>query len=545
MDQEEFREAAHFAVEDIINYFNTLVSKRVVPDVEPGYLRPLLPTSVPKDPEPWSKIHADIESKIIPGLTHWQSPKFMAFFPSCVTYPSIIGEMYSAAFTAAAFNWLCSPACTELEIVMMDWLAQALGLPDCFLSAASSKSGKSTGGGVIQGSASEAIATVIVAARERHVRAKAAAEGLVEDTPEWEDRIMELRPRLVALASDQGHSCTAKGARIAGVRYRAIPTRLEDNLELTGGALRKVLEQCARDGLEPFYLTATMGTTNSCAIDRLAEIKAVLKEKESWQNIWVHIDAAYAGSALVAEEYQYIAKEFAEGVDSFDMDMAKWLLVNFDTSCLFLRNTSDLTSSLDIAPAYLRNPSTLTSPVTDFRHWQFSLGRRFRALKVWFVMRSYGLSGMKAHIRKGVNIGRVFVDLVRSRDDIFEVFTKPAFGLTVVRIKGLDEVDPNSVTTQNGVAHNTLTNGMTNGTTNGTTKPAFSSGAITRKVCETINARGEIFLTCTVIHGRPVIRVVSGNTMAEEKYIRRAFDILVSVSEEVLAEQRQSRAVKN
>ncbi|PGH28928.1 aromatic-L-amino-acid decarboxylase, partial [[Emmonsia] crescens] len=330
MDEEQFRAAAHTAIEEIIEHFNTVTSKQVVPSIEPGYLRPLIPTSPPNDPEPWSKIQPDIESKIMPGLTHWHSPKFMAYFPAGVTYPSLLGEMYSAAFTAPAFNWLCSPACTELEIIVMDWLAQALGLPDCFLSAASSKSGKSTGGGTIQGSASEAVATVIVAARERHVRAKALAEGLVEDTPEWEDRTMELRTRLVALGSDQTHSCTAKGARIAGVRYRTVPTRLEDNLAMTEEALRKVLEQCDRDGLEPFFLTATMGTTNSCAVDRFAEIKAVLKEKEAWQKVWVHIDAAYAGSALVTEEWQHVAQEFAEGVDSFNVNMSKWLLVNFD-----------------------------------------------------------------------------------------------------------------------------------------------------------------------------------------------------------------------
>ncbi|OJD13676.1 hypothetical protein AJ78_05891 [Emergomyces pasteurianus Ep9510] len=426
MDEEQFRAAAHTAIEEIIEHFHSFASKRVTPSIEPGYLRPLVPTSPPKDPEPWEKIQLDIESKIIPGLTLWQSPKFMAYFPAGVTYPSILGEMYSAAFTAPAFNWLCSPACTELEITVMDWLAQALGLPDCFLSAASSKSGKSTGGGTIQGSASEAVVTVIVAARERHVRARALAEGLVEDTPEWEERTMELRSRLVALGSDQTHSCTAKGARIAGVRYRTVTTRMEDNMAMTGEALRKTLEQCERDQLEPFFLTATMGTTNSCAIDRFAEIKAVLAEKKMWQQVWVHIDAAYAGSALVTEEWQHIAQEFAEGVDSFNVNMSKWLLVNFDTSCLFITNAIDLTNALDLTPAYLRNPSTLTTPVTDFRNWGIPLGRRFRALKVWFVMRTYGLSGMKAHIRKGINNGVVFSEFIKTRQDLFEIVTGPA-----------------------------------------------------------------------------------------------------------------------
>ncbi|KAK2746153.1 hypothetical protein FQN55_005782 [Onygenales sp. PD_40] len=522
MDGEQFKAAAHSAIEEIIQYFDSLPSRRVLPNIEPGYLAPLLPKSPPNDPEPWSKIQPDIESKIMPGHTHWQSPKFMAFYPAGVTYPSILGELYSAALTAPAFNWICSPACTELEIVVMDWVAQAFGLPDCFLSAASSKSGKSTGGGIIQGSASEAVATVIVAARERHVRAKALAEGLVEDTPEWEDRIMELRPRLVALGSDQAHSCTAKGARIAGTRFRTVPTRLEDNLEMTGEALRKVLEQCERDGLEPFYLTATMGTTNTCAFDRFSEIKAVLQEKEAWQKIWVHIDAAYAGAALVTEEWQHVAQEFAEGVDSFDMNMSKWLLVNFDASCLFIRNAVDLTNALDVTPAYLRNPSTLTTPVTDFRNWQIPLGRRFRSLKVWFMMRSYGLSGMKAHIRNGIEIGRVFADLVKEREDLFEIVTRPVLGVTALRVKGLDEL-----VQSNGV----------NGTAN--KSGSSSSAAITKTVCETVNSRGEVFITSSVVDGVTVIRVVSGNPLAEEKYVRRAFEILVSVTEEVLEAGKQ------
>lgn len=249
----------------------------------------------------------------------------MAFFPAHVTYPSILGEMYSAAFTAPAFNWICSPACTELETIVMDWVAQALHLPPCFLSTS-----ENHGGGVIQVSASDAIATVMIAARERRVREQAREEGLQEGTLEYEDRVMELRPRLVALASNQAHSSTAKGALLAGTRYRSVAARLEENMEMTGERLRTVLEQCDRDGLTPYYITLSMGTTNSCALDRYAEIKAVLREKPAWQRIWVHIDAAYAGAALVADEYQYIAQEFAEGVDSFNFNMHKWLLVNFD-----------------------------------------------------------------------------------------------------------------------------------------------------------------------------------------------------------------------
>lgn len=251
----------------------------------------------------------------------------MAFFPATVTYPSILGELYSATFNAPAFNWQCSPACTELEEVMMDWVAQAFGLPECFHSKSSSR-----GGGVIHGSASEAVITAMVAARERHARQTAKSEGLQEGTTEWEDRVIDLKTKLVSLGSDQAHSCTAKGARIVGTRHRTVPTKLEDQFEMTGAALREVLEQCERDGLQPYYLTTTMGTTSTCAVDRFAEIKAVLSEKDSWKRVWVHVDGAYAGSALVADEWKYIAEEWAEGIDSFNVNLHKWLLVNFDAT---------------------------------------------------------------------------------------------------------------------------------------------------------------------------------------------------------------------
>ncbi|KAF4288136.1 hypothetical protein KXW98_002441 [Aspergillus fumigatus] len=494
MDRDQFRAAAHAAIDEIIDYFDGLPSQRVVPTIEPGYLRPLIPENPPEEPEQWSQIQADIETKIKPGLTHWQSPNFMAFFPAGVTYPSILGEMYSAAFTAPAFNWLCSPACTELETIVMDWMAKALGLPECFLSSSENK-----GGGVIQVSASDAVATVMIAARERRVREQALAEGLKDGTVEYEDRVMELRPRLVALGSNQAHSSTAKGALLAGTRYRSVTARLEDNMEMTGPRLREVLEQCDKDGLTPYYITLGMGTTNTCALDRFAEIKAVLKEKPHWQRIWVHIDAAYAGAALVADEWQYIAKDFAEGVDSFNMNMHKWLLVNFDASCLYVRNRFDLTDALDITPAYLRNPYSETGRVIDYRNWSISLGRRFRALKIWFVMRSYGLSGMKAYIRKTIGLGNIFADLVRSRSDLFEIITKPAFCLTVFRIKS-PSLQSNAESSVPRIDD--------------------ASNAITKEVYELVNSRGEIFITSSVIAGVYAIRVVSANPAAEEKYLR-------------------------
>jgi aromatic-L-amino-acid decarboxylase len=251
----------------------------------------------------------------MPGLTHWQHPAFFAFFPANSSYPGMLGEMYSAAFNAAAFNWVCSPAITELETVMMDWLAQLLNLPDCYLS-------KGKGGGIIQGTASEVIVTLIVVARDRALNR--AAEGLGEK--EAEEKKDSMRSKLVALGSVQAHSATQKGGIIAGTKFRTVPVHKEDNYSMTGSSVKQALEQCKADGLIPYYLTVSLGTTGTCAVDSFEEIAEVIKE---WPDVWIHVDAAYAGSALVLDEYKHLTKSFAQ-FDSFDVNMHKWMLTNFD-----------------------------------------------------------------------------------------------------------------------------------------------------------------------------------------------------------------------
>ena len=380
MDHDAFRKAAHAAIEEIISYNQDIASYPVLPNIKPGYLAPRLSSTPPSKPEQWSTIQPDIASHIIPGLTHWQSPKFMAFFPACVTYPSIIGEMYSAAFNAPAFNWQCSPACTELETVVMDWLCQAFSLPETFLSS----TGK--GGGTIQGSASEAIVTCMVAARERHLYRRAKAQGLTEGSSEWDDFTSTLRGCLVALCSDQAHSSTAKGARIAGTRCISIPTDFSSDLSLTAIALQKCLDECKQQNLEPYYITLTLGTTSTGTVDDFASLLPLLNEK--YPDIWIHVDAAYAGTALICPEYSSQYSHYISGVDSFNTNMHKWLLVNFDASCLFVQDRNDLTRALSISAAYYENKQSSSGLVTDYRDWQIPLGRRFRSLKICFVMRS-------------------------------------------------------------------------------------------------------------------------------------------------------------
>lgn len=478
----------------------------MLPSIKPGYLAPQLPTSAPKEPQSWNDIQPDIASKIIPGLTHWQHPNFMAFFPACVTYPSILGEMYSATFNAPAFNWLCSPACTELETVVLDWLAKAFDLPAVFHSSSSTG-----GGGVIQGSASEAIVTCMVAARERYLRRVCDAEGLSDPSPEREARIAGLRGKLVAVSADQAHSSTQKGANIAGTRYSPVATSFSNELALQAEELSAALEECIAKGLEPYYITLTMGTTSTCAVDNFAALEPILKK---YPNMWVHIDAAYAGTALVCPEYSQKYSSLISIADSFNTNMHKWLLVNFDASCLWIQNRNDLTAALSITPAYLQNKHTDSGLVTDYRDWQIPLGRRFRSLKIWFVIRSYGIEGMQAHIRKTVKIGEVFADLIRARDDMYELVATPIFALTCFRIR--PEAIPEHMV-KNGASKDDVAN------------------QLSKQVVELINDRGELFLTASTTGGKSFIRVVCGNANAEEKYIRGAFDTILKVTEEVLA----------
>ncbi|KAG0650472.1 Tyrosine decarboxylase 1 [Hyphodiscus hymeniophilus] len=493
MDSKQFKEAATAAIDEIVNYYDTIEDRRVVSNVEPGYLRKILPAGPPEEGESWADIQKDIETKIMPGLTHWQSPNFMAWFPASSSYPGMLGELYSAAFTAPAFNWICSPAVTELETVVLDWLAKLLNLPECYLSS-------THGGGVIQGSASEAIVTVMVAARDKYLRETTShLSGL-----ELEDAIAHKRSKLVALGSEMAHSSTQKAAQIAGVRFRSIPVLAENNFALTGKDLEEVLLQCKAQGLEPFYLTATLGTTATCAVDDFGSIASIMS-KHAPPNvpgeIWVHVDAAYAGAALVCPEYQHLTASF-EHFHSFDMNMHKWLLTNFDASCLYVRKRKDLVDALSITASYLRNDFSESGLVTDYRDWQIPLGRRFRSLKIWFVLRTYGVKGLQEHIRKHIKLGEVFAGLIKTRGDLFKIATGPSFALTVLTIvpKVAGTVEQN---------------------------------AITKAVYELVNKRGEIFLTSGVVGGVYAIRVVSANPLAHEENVRKAFEILVETTEEV------------
>ncbi|XP_066271117.1 aromatic-L-amino-acid decarboxylase-like [Branchiostoma lanceolatum] len=417
MDHDEFRKIGKETVDYIADYLETVQTRPVYPGVQPGYLRGLIPAEAPQDPETWEDVFADVERVIMPGVTHWHSPDFHAYFAPGNSYPSQLGDMLCNALGCVGFSWAASPACTELETVVLDWLGKMLQLPEHLLAGTAG-----AGGGVIQGTASEAILVALLSARTRIIRREQEAD------PESSDH--DVMKKLVAYTSDQAHSCVDKAAMIAAVKLRKLPT--DSDFALRGTTLSAAMDEDRANGLIPFFCCATLGTTPSCAFDKLLEIGPLCCE----ENMWLHIDAAYAGSAFICPEYRPLL-DGVEFADSFNLNPHKWLRVNFDCSTMWVRNRADVVDAFNVDPLYLRHDNQ--GLVTDYRHWQIPLGRRFRSLKLWFVLRMFGVKGLQQYIRKHVTLAKVFETLVLS-DGRFEVSAKVVMGLVCFRLKG-----PNSL----------------------------------------------------------------------------------------------------
>uniref|UniRef100_A0A3Q3AVJ3 Histidine decarboxylase n=1 Tax=Kryptolebias marmoratus TaxID=37003 RepID=A0A3Q3AVJ3_KRYMA len=305
--------------------------RRVIPDVKPGYMRELLPDAAPAEPEDWENIFNDIERVIMPGVVHWQSPNMHAYFPSLTSWPSMLGDMLADAINCLGFTWASSPACTELEMILMDWLCRALGLPVFFLH----HHPDSRGGGVLQSSVSESTLVALLAARK--------------------DKILQLRAEL-----DQDVDDSVLNARL--VAYASV------------------------------QLCSTLGTTGVCAFDQLTELGPVCEE----EGLWLHVDAAYAGSAYLCPELRW-SLQGVEFAHSFVFNPSKWMMVHFDCTAFWVKDKFKLQQTFSVDPVYLRHENSQAA--TDFMHWQIPLSRRFRSLKLWFVMRSFGLKNLQAHIR--------------------------------------------------------------------------------------------------------------------------------------------------
>lgn len=420
MDAGEFRRRGREMVDYIADYLEGIEARQVYPDVQPGYLRPLIPGCAPQEPEAYEDIMRDVERVIMPGVTHWHSPRFFAYFPTASSYPAMLADMLCGAIGCIGFSWAASPACTELETVMLDWLGKMLQLPAAFLAE-----NGGAGGGVIQGSASEATLMALLAARSRTIRRLQAARPELTAAA-----VME---KLVAYASDQAHCSVERAALIGGVTFRAVPS--DGKFAMRASALQEALQRDKAAGLVPFFVVATLGTTPCCSFDRLSEVGPVCNRED----LWLHVDAAYAGSAFICPEFRPLL-DGVECADSFNFNPHKWLLVNFDCSAMWVRKRADLTGAFKLDPVYLRHDHQDSGLITDYRHWQLPLGRRFRSLKMWFVFRMYGVTGLQAHIRKHVRLAHEFEAAVQ-RDPRFEICAEVTLGLVCFRLKGPDELN--------------------------------------------------------------------------------------------------------
>eukprot|EP00252_Welwitschia_mirabilis_P013185 TRINITY_DN29104_c0_g1_i1.p1 TRINITY_DN29104_c0_g1~~TRINITY_DN29104_c0_g1_i1.p1 ORF type:complete len:504 (+),score=108.51 TRINITY_DN29104_c0_g1_i1:59-1570(+) len=477
MDPEEFRENAHKMVDFIADYYRDIHKFPVRSQVQPGYLQGLLPDAAPEFPETFETVLGDIEKKIMPGITHWQSPNFFSFFPSNSSTAGLLGEMLSGGLNIVGFSWITSPAATELETIVLDWLGKMLKLPDCFLSCGNGGGNPSLrkGGGVIQGTASEAILVALLAARDKALK----KAGITLE-------------KLVAYGSDQTHSSLKKACMIAGLpksNVRALPTDKLANYALSPVVLQNALLEDIGDGLFPFFLSATVGTTSSSAVDSLSELGKIAME----HNLWFHVDAAYAGAACICPEYRHYL-DGVEMADSFSTNAHKWLLTNFDCSALWVKDSKAIVEALSTNPEFLRNKVSESKQVIDYKDWQVPLGRRFRSLKLWMVLRLYGVSNLQSYIRNHIALAKYFEELVKA-DSRFEIVAPRTFSLVCFRLLPLLP-DPD-----NGHRLNS-------------------------QLLESINNSGKAYLSHTVLDGTYTLRLAVGAPLTKMYHIDEVWSLI-------------------
>jgi aromatic-L-amino-acid decarboxylase len=466
MTPEEFRRYGHQFVDWVADYWSGLGERRVTPDVTPGAVAAQLPGHAPETGDGFDTLLADLDTVVVPGLTHWQHPQFYAYFPANTSGPSVLADLVGAGIGVQGMLWATGPACTELETVMLDWLAALLDLPARFRSG-------SSGGGVIQDSASSATLVATLVALHRASGGRWGTDGI--------DR------RYTVYTSTQGHSSIEKAARLAGLGGAAVRLiDVDSSLRMEPVALRARLTADLADGYTPALVVATIGTTSTTAVDPLPEIGAICREF----GVWLHVDAAYAGASAVCPElrFTHAGVEFA---DSYCFDPHKWLLTGFDCDAFWVADRAELIQALSVLPEYLRNAATESGAVIDYRDWQVPLGRRFRALKLWFVLRWYGVEGLRAHIRSGVGLAAEFAGWVGA-DDRFEIVAPSPFSLVCFRLR--------------------------------------SSDVDNEELLRRLNASGEVYLTHTKVDGRFVLRLAIGAPQTTLAHVSHAWHLITQTA---------------
>ncbi|XP_023789716.1 histidine decarboxylase isoform X1 [Cyanistes caeruleus] len=485
MEPEEYRQRGKEMVDYICQYLSNVRERRVTPDVQPGYMRAQLPDSAPMDPDSWDSIFGDIEKIIMPGVVHWQSPHMHAYFPALTSWPSLLGDMLADAINCLGFTWASSPACTELEMNVMDWLAKMLGLPDKFLH----HHPDSVGGGVLQSTVSESTLVALLAARKNKILEMKLSEP---DTDE-----SSLNSRLIAYASDQAHSSVEKAGLISLVKIKFLP--VDENFSLRGETLKKAIAEDRKKGLVPVFVCATLGTTGVCAFDNLSELGPVCDA----EGLWLHIDAAYAGTAFVCPEFRL----FLDGIeyaDSFTFNPSKWMMVHFDCTGFWVKDKYKLHQTFSVNPVYLRHANS--GAAIDFMHWQIPLSRRFRSLKLWFVLRSFGVKKLQAHVRQGTETAKFFESLVKS-DPLFEIPAKRHLGLVVFRLKG-----PNW---------------------------------LTEKLLKELSSSGRLFLIPATIHDKFIIRFTVTSQFTTREDILQDWNIIQHTAAQIISQNYGSHYISS
>jgi aromatic-L-amino-acid/L-tryptophan decarboxylase len=463
MHPHEFRRHGHAMVDWMADYLAGVADLPVTPAVTPGQVRRAIPSSPPESGEPFEALFRDFRDLVVPGMTHWNHPGWFAYFPCNNSPPSILAEMLTSTMGAQCMSWATSPAATELEQVVMDWLRQMIGLPPAFV-------------GVIQDTASTATLVALLSARERATGGAAGAEGLAGG------------PALAVYASAEAHSSVDKAVKLAGyglARLRRIDT--DRSFALRPELLERALAQDTAAGVRPACVIASVGTTSSSAIDPVPAIADLCRRF----GVWLHVDAAYAGPAAIVPELRWIFDGVARA-DSVVLNPHKWLLTNFDCTAYYVRDPAALLSAFQASPEYLR--TAYDPEVVNFRDWGIQLGRRFRALKLWFVLRSYGVEGLQAMIRRHVALARELEGWVREEPD-FELMAPVPLGLVCFRYRpeGLSEPEADEVN---------------------------------RRLLERVNATRRVFLSHTRLGGRYVIRLVVGQRTTERRHVEEAWGLL-------------------
>ena len=456
----DFRRHGHDVVDWIADYLERVETFPVLSPARPGEIRASLPANPPMQGEAFDAILADIDKLILPGITHWQSPNFFAYFPGNGSGPAILGDLLSSGLGVQGMLWATSPACTELETHVLDWMATMLGLPEKFVST-------SAGGGVIQDTASSSTLCAVLAGRERATNFASNQNGC--------------DGKLVAYTSSQAHSSIEKAVKIAGTGSKNLRLiEVDETFAMRPEALRKQIEADRKTGLIPCFVCATVGTTSSNAIDPVAEIGRICRK----HNIWLHVDAAMSGTAALCPEFRHI-HDGLDYADSYCFNPHKWMFTSFDCDCFYVADRKALIQTLSVLPEYLRNQATESGAVIDYRDWQIPLGRRFRSLKLWFVVRHYGVEGLQHHIRRHVELAQQFTNWIKA-DERFELAAPVPLNLVCFRHKAGDKAN--------------------------------------QKLMDRLNKSGDLYLTHTRMNDRLTLRVCIGQTYTEEKHVQKAWE---------------------